>query len=107
MSTNLYEIRKSKTSELPSIFKSKHESDVTTLYTSALSPASRLESFESKPQHRYQSVVRVSPPHSDDELREVEKYKRMIAKIKRDNELLHKEITNLYRQEQLSIFYII
>jgi len=106
MSTNLNEIRKSKTSELPSIFKSKHESDDNTLYTSALTPGSRLESLESRPQLRYKSVRRSSIPHSDDELREVEKYKRMIAKIKSDNELLHKEITNLYRQEHLSIFYL-
>lgn len=101
MSTNLNEIRKSKTSELPSILKSKLESDDTTLYTSGLSPYSRMETFESRPKPRYQSVARTSLQHSQDELREVDKYKRMIAKIKSDNDLLHKEITNLYRQEKL------
>lgn len=99
MSTNLNEIRKSKTSELPSIFHSKLEDD-TTLYTSGLSPCSRLDSFESRPPQRYQSVGRASL--QQDDLREVDKYKKMIAKIKSDNDLLHKEITNLYRQEKIS-----
>jgi hypothetical protein len=40
---------------------------------------------------------------SSDELKEVDKYKRMISKIKSDNELLHREITNLYRQDKLGI----
>ena len=57
MHSNLNEIRKSKTTELPSIFKSMHDDD-TTLYTSNVLPDSRLDSIISRPVMRYQSVDR-------------------------------------------------
>lgn len=31
-----------------------------------------------------------------DEAMEVNRYKKMIAKVKKDNDLLHRQITNLY-----------
>lgn len=34
--------------------------------------------------------------YSDIEKREIEKYRSLIHRIKKDNELLHKEITHLY-----------
>lgn len=38
---------------------------------------------------------------------EVNKYKKLIAKIKTDNDLLHKEIINLYREEKLGTYLFI
>lgn len=38
---------------------------------------------------------------------EVNRYKKLIAKIKTDNDILHKEIINLYREEKLGTFLFI
>lgn len=35
---------------------------------------------------------------------EVNKYKKLIAKIKTDNDVLHKEILNLYREEKIGSY---
>jgi hypothetical protein len=86
MHSNLNEIRKSKTTELPSIFKSMHENDDTTLYTSAILPESRLDTFQSRPLPvRYQSVDRTLNKSTAEDLVEVHKYKKLIARIKTDN----------------------